>query len=281
MKQRSKRILAIHDLSGFGHTSLMAIIPIMYSRGIQVCALPTALLSSNTCYAGFVMQDTTEFMKSMLEHWLYLGMQFDAIYSGFLGSPQQATVLHDLIDKFCHDSTLIVVDPVLADDGQLYSCYDTEMVHAIKSPLQHADIITPNFTEACLLTDTPYRLDPDEALIDEICDRLSQLGPRHIGITSIPTIDPEQTLLAYYNTAGQGVRIYPCRYIPCYYPGTGDIFTTVLTAEIMNGIPIEIAIQTAIDFVYDAILLSLDVDSPHQEGVCLELMLGHKDVKDV
>ena len=274
MKQRSKRVLAIHDLSSFGHTSLMAIIPILYSRGIQVCALPTALLSSNTCYADYVMQDTTDLMQSMPRHWAKLGLEFDAIYSGFLGSPVQASIVTDLISKYRTDSTLIIVDPVLADDGKLYKCYDEQMVHAMKSPLQYADIITPNFTEACLLTNSVYHLEPDEPFIREICLKLSGQGPRHIVITSIPGGDSQQTHIAHFSTATQSLQMYPCDYIPCFYPGTGDTFTTILLADILNGIPIEIAIPNARDFVYNAIKLSLEVDSPHQEGLCLEMILG-------
>jgi len=252
----------------------MAIIPILYSRGIQVCALPTALLSSNTCYEDYVMQDTTDLMQSMPLHWVKLGLEFDAIYSGFLGSPVQANIVNDLISKYRTESTLIIVDPVLADDGKLYSCYDEQMVDAMKTPLHRADIITPNFTEACLLTNTVYRLDPDEPCIRDICTKLAEQGPRHIVITSIPGSDPRQTHIAYYNTITQYFQLYPCDYMPCFYPGTGDVFTTVLLADVLNGIPLELAIPNARDFVFNAIKLSLDVDSPHQEGLCLDIVLN-------
>ncbi|MDD2227978.1 MAG: pyridoxamine kinase [Candidatus Cloacimonetes bacterium] len=267
-----KRLLAMHDLSGVGHTSLMAIIPIMYHYGIQVCPFPTAILSANTCYPNYVMQDTTPFMRDTLTHWKSLGIKYDLIYSGFLGSPAQVDILIDAVSSLLTPDGMVVVDPVLADDGELYSCYDESMVTAMKKAIAFADIITPNYTEACFLTATALQAIPSLAEIETICLSLCKMGAKQVIITSIPQQDKTHTLVAYYQE--QSLQTYSCHYVPYFYSGTGDVFTSLIIAKVLCNIPITEAIPQVIDFIHAAILETLSCKRDGREGICLDKTLA-------
>jgi pyridoxine kinase len=181
-----KRILAIHDLSGFGHTSLLAAIPIMYAMGIEVAVLPTVLLSANTDYPDYQSLETTTYMARALRHWQELGLSFDAIYSGFLGSEVQVAMLKENLPRLMKPHAITLVDPVLGDNGKLYSCYGHDMVNAMRSLLSISDIITPNFSEAAFLLEESLPENIDSALLKDWCKRLAELGPQEVIITSAP-----------------------------------------------------------------------------------------------
>mgnify|MGYP002348266935 FL=1 len=267
----SKKLLAIHDLSGIGHTSLMAVVPIMYHYGIQTAMLPTSLLSTNTCYPGYYMQDSTKIMQNILRHWCKLGIKFSCIYSGFLGSPEQVDILIEATQNLAEDGCLIVVDPVLADDGELYSCYDNSMVNAMKKAIAIADLITPNYTEACLLTDSPYQSLPEGAMILAMCQQMCASGTNKVIVTSVPADKGTKTY--YYDSASGSLQCFECRYIPAFYPGTGDVFASLVTAMLLNGEDIVSAIQFATGFIYDAINRTISIGRDHREGICLDIML--------
>lgn len=270
MKLRQKRILAIHDLSGFGNTSLMAVIPLMYKAGIAVTALPTAILSANTCYDSYQELDSTAFMQKCLDHWQKLDLHFDAIYSGFLGNPKQVEIVCNALELFAGTDTIVVVDPVLADDGELYCCYDLQMVSAMRILVGRADLITPNYTEACLLAEFAYKPNPKPADIAVICRKLADLGASTIVITSVPGADKTHSNVVLYDARTGHDNVFECEYIPCFYPGTGDVFTAILVAEMINGSDISQSIQCAIAFVKEAILQSQSYDHDTREGVVLE-----------
>ncbi|MBR6673303.1 MAG: bifunctional hydroxymethylpyrimidine kinase/phosphomethylpyrimidine kinase, partial [Mailhella sp.] len=164
------RVAAIHDLSGFGRASLTVAIPILATMGIQVCPLPTAVLSSQTGggMTGFTFLDLTDQMGPMMDHWASLGLKFDAVYSGFLGSPDQSELAIRCIREFRAPGGIAVVDPVLGDNGQLDPTQTPEMVEAMRRLVREADIITPNFTEASFLLDQPYRPDISEEGLRDI-----------------------------------------------------------------------------------------------------------------
>ena len=148
-----KKIAAIHDLSGFGRSSLTMIIPILSHMQLQVCPLPTAILSTTTEFPDFHFHDLTNEMIKIAEHWGELNLKFEAIYSGFLGSDRQIDIVRDFIDKFRQKDQLIVVDPVLGDNGKLYPSITSKMVAGMRSLISKADIITPNISEALFLLD--------------------------------------------------------------------------------------------------------------------------------
>jgi len=270
----AKRILAIHDLCGFGSTSLMVVIPIFSRFGIRVCALPTALLSANTLYPGAAWQDTDAFMAKSIAHWKAEGMNFDAIYSGFLGNPQQAELVASTFDMLSEGATGIVVDPVMADDGELYSCYDTSMIDAMRSLVAKADFITPNYTEALMLCGMPYQGSCSNAKAIRLCHSLARLGAKNVIITGVPVSDSSAFRVYHYCAMADSLNYFDCKYLPYSYPGTGDIFASMLLAKIISGNTMRCAIETTISFIRSAISGSMHYGIPLAEGVFLERFLS-------
>ncbi len=275
------RVAAIHDLSGFGRTSLTVVIPIFSTLGIQVCPLPTAVLSTHTSgFEDFRFVDLTEFMPGFLQHWKELGLHFEAVYSGFLGSPAQADIVADCIDTCLVESGLAVVDPVLGDNGKLDPTMSMEMVERMRWLIRKATCITPNLTEAALLLDEPYPFQAetegmDEGQLKEWLHRLTDNGPEVAVITSVPVGDTRHTsaVVAYQRTHRRFWKV-DCEYIPAFYPGTGDTFTSVLTGSLMQGDSLPLAMDRAVQFVTLGIRASFGHTTPHREGIFLERVLG-------
>ena len=181
-----KKIAAVHDLSGMGRVSLTVVIPILSSMGFQVCPLPTAVLSNHTQYPDFSFLDLTDEMPKIIAQWKKLNVQFDAIYTGYLGSPKQIQIVSDFINDFRHEDSLIVADPVLGDNGRLYTNFDMEMVKEMRHLIKKADVVTPNMTELFYLLDKPYKADNTDEELKEYLRLLSDKGPQVVIITSVP-----------------------------------------------------------------------------------------------
>ena len=187
MSKLIKKVAAIHDLSGFGRASLTTVIPILSTMGIQVCPVPTAILSTDTSnFTGYSFIDLTDYMEEHIAHWKKLNLEFDCIYSGFLGSPRQIKIVSDFVDYFGHKDNLVVVDPVLGDNGSLYGTMGQEMVTEMRKLVSKADIITPNFTEAAFLLGEEYKEVTTEQEVKEWLVRIAEMGPKIVIITSVP-----------------------------------------------------------------------------------------------
>ncbi|MCH5277911.1 MAG: pyridoxamine kinase [Desulfovibrionaceae bacterium] len=269
------RVAAIHDLSGFGRASLTVAIPILSTMGIQVCPLPTAVLSSQTSgVEDFTFHDLTPQMGPALDHWQRLGLRFDAVYSGFLGNPVQVELVERCIREFLGPEGFAVVDPVLGDNGSLDPTQTPEMVAAMRRLAGKADIITPNFTESAFLLDEPWR---PEATQDELKDRLirlAALGPSAVIITSAPAPSPDATAtVAYDRIQARFWRVEGPR-IPAFYPGTGDIFASVLTGSLLQGDSLPVAVDRAVGFVVQGMRVTCGHTLPERDGVLLERVLG-------
>lgn len=276
MKHVSPRVAAIHDLSGFGRVSLSMVIPILTTMGVQVCPLPTAVLSTHTGgYEGYKFIDLTEHLEEYIAHWASIGAEFDCIYSGYLGSPKQIGIISDFITAFRKDEQLIVIDPVMGDNGKLYSTFDCTMVAEMKKFVGLADIITPNLTEAALLLDTAYRERVDETLIKEWLAKLAAMGPKTAVITGVPGETPDMTCVYAYNSQDQRFWKVNCSYIPAHFPGTGDGFTSVLVGSLLRGDSLPIALDRAVQFILSAIRASYGYRYPQREGVLLERVLAN------
>ena len=270
------RVAAIHDLSGFGRNSLSVVIPILSTMGAQVVSLPTALLSTHTGgFDGYAFEDLTGFMKKTIDHWAKLEIAFHCIYSGFLGSPAQAGLVSAFIEGQKPNAPLVVVDPVMADDGRLYDTMDMDMVHEMKRLVRQASIITPNLTEASLLLGELYRPDIEEEALKEWLIRLAGLGPDTVVVTSAPLTrhGKNTSVVAYDKRSGHFWRV-PCVYIPAAYPGTGDVFTSVLTGSLLQGDSLPMALDRGVQFVTQAIRASYGFDYPKRDGVLLERVLS-------
>ena len=274
MQHPVKKIAAVHDLSGCGRVSLTVAIPILSSMGIQVCPLPTAVLSSHTQYPGFSFLDLTDQMSLFVNHWKELGLQFDAIYSGYLGSPRQASIVATLIDDFAGDGQLVVVDPVLGDNGKLYASLDSEMIAQMRLLIRKAVVITPNLTELFMLLGKPYR---ELVFMDELKEylvMLAELGPEIVIVTSVPEDQSAKTtsVVAYDKRTKHFWKV-SCFYFPAHYPGTGDTFTSVITGSLMQGDSLPIALDRAVQFILMGIRATFGYEYDNRNGILLERML--------
>ncbi|MBI2035728.1 MAG: pyridoxamine kinase [Candidatus Liptonbacteria bacterium] len=274
MQNMIRRVAAIHDLSGFGKASLTIVIPTLSSMGIQVCPLPTAILSTHTGgFIGFSFLDLTDEMERIVAHWKTVGARFEAIYSGFLGSPRQVDIVSRFIDDFRGEGQLVVVDPVLADDGQLYQTMGPEMVEGMGRLVAKANVVTPNLTELALLVGEAYR---EEVSLDEIkrwMRELSTKGPNYIVVTSVPVRETGQSSVIGLDAQSNRFWRVKNEKVPVSYPGTGDTFTSVFLGSMMRGESFPTALDRAVQFVSLAIRWSFGFDHEHREGVAIEAVL--------
>lgn len=280
MKIPVRRIAAIHDLSGFGRASLSVIIPVLSTMGAQVCPVPTAVLSTHTGgFNNYQFIDLTEHMEEYINHWKELEIQFDCIYTGFLGSPKQINIISNFIDSFSDNKPLVVIDPVMGDDCKLYSTMGEEMVEEMKKFVGKADIITPNYTEAAFLLDESCESKIENGRIKDWLIRLSDLGPEKVIITSVPDfISNKNTSVIAYNREDNRFWKVKCDYIPAYFPGTGDAFTSVIIGSILQGDSLPISLDRGVQFITAAIRASYGYKYPHREGVLLERVLDNLKV---
>jgi pyridoxine kinase len=272
-----KRVAAIHDLSGFGRVSLGVVIPVLTNMGFQVCSLPTAVLSSHTQYPDFRIVDLTDQMAGFVDHWKELNLSFDAIYSGFLGSHRQVEIVSDVIRTFASSGQLVVVDPVLGDNGKLYASLNNEMVTAMRRLVSKAHVITPNLTELSLLLNKPFKetYEPNEIKADLM--ELSAMGPEVVIVTSVPEGQANRTsVVAYEKTVNRFWKV-SCNYLPASYPGTGDTFTSVLTGSLLQGDSLPIALDRAVQFILMGVRATFGYNYDVRQGILLERVLHNLD----
>ncbi len=285
MENKIKKIAAVHDLSGFGRCALTVILPALSAMGHQVIPLPTALLSTHT--GGFedpYFLDLTDTMNPIIDHWDKLGLEFDAIYSGFLGNAVQSEVVKNLIAKFENEHNIVMVDPVMGDDGVLYSTYTNELVDAIRDLCRSADIITPNITEAFFLLERPYidtltmPREEAKALVGDILRSLGTLGAKKIALTGVHLAsngDGDNVVTAGIDLEKSDLPFFCMQpRINKNYPGTGDLFASVLLGKLLSGEDFESACRFASAYIHDVIEYSSRFDTPERDGVALEACLS-------
>lgn len=274
-----KKVAAIHDLSGMGRVSLTVVIPILSSMGFQVCPLPTAILSNHTQYPDFTFLDLTDEMPRIIAEWKRLEVEFDAIYTGYLGSPRQIQIVSDFIRDFRRKDSLTVIDPVLGDNGKLYSNFNESMVVEMQHLVTHADVITPNLTELFYLLDRPYKESNTDQELKEYLRCLSDKGPEVVIITSVPVLDePHKTSVYAYNRRGNRYWKITCPYLLAHYPGTGDTFTSVITGALLQGDSLPIALDRATQFILQGIRATFGYEYDNREGILLEKVLHNLDM---
>jgi pyridoxine kinase len=280
-KRKLPRVAALHDLSCFGRCALTVIIPALSAAGIQTIPVPTALLSTHTGgFSGMHFRDLDDSIGDIARHFGELSLDFDAIYTGFLGSEKQVKTIEDFIDKTAGEDTLIFVDPVMGDDGKLYSACFPELVAEMRRLCARADIITPNLTEACLMTDMEY---PD------LSELSAAEAEKEIGIIAEKIksfTNAECVITGIHFKGGVGTyclgKMHSERARRNDYPGTGDLFSSVLLAYIIrSGRPhdkgvLQSGAAYASRFTADVIDYSLEYgdDEPRRDGVLLEGCLG-------
>lgn len=276
---KTQKIVAIHDLSGVGRVSLSVVIPILSTMGFCVCPLPTAILSNHTQYPHFSFLDLTDEMKKIISQWQKLNTSFDAFYSGYLGSPEQIQIIKNFISDFKKKDNLVVIDPVLGDNGKLYTNFGPEMVTEMRDLIKVADVITPNLTELFYLLGKPYQVEIDNETLKSHLLELSEKGPEIVIITNVPVIgDPHKTSVYAYNRIGNRFWKVTCPYLPTHYPGVGDAFTSVITGALMQGESLPMALDRATQFCYQGIRATFGYEYDQREGILLEKVLRNLDM---
>lgn len=273
MKNPVKKVAAIHDISGFGRASLTVIIPVLSRMGMQVCPLPTAVLSTHSKFRGFHFVDLTRELEPMIEHWKTLGLSFDAIYSGFLGSHEQIEIVSNFIDTFRKENQVIIIDPVLGDDGKLYATFQMDHVMEMRDLIKKAGIITPNLTEAALLLDKNIPKKISNNNIKDWILELSEQGPEIVIITSVPEKHHFTSVLAY-NKKDERFWKVTMNYIPANFPGTGDAFSSVITGSLLQGDSLPLALDRAARFTSMGVKSTYGYDYDSKEGILLEKILN-------
>ncbi len=266
------KIAAVHDISGVGRCALSVILPVLSAMDMQACPVPTAVLSSHTGgYEGYTFCDLTDHMQSYFAHWKKENVQIDCLYTGFLGSSKQIDIILKFISDFNMREKLIVVDPVFADDGELYKTFDLSIVSEMKRLINRAHVITPNITEAEFLLNSKIKTDYAPSDIKERLKALCDMGPGVCVITSVP-MDGKLCSVAYDKTDKRFWRV-KCAYVPAKYPGTGDIFTSVLCGALLQGDSVPVAMERAVCFVGAAIRATFGYKTEIREGVAFEKVL--------
>lgn len=276
MKNPVKRVAAIHDLSGFGRASLTVVTPILSTMGVQVCPLPTAVLSTHSKFRDFYFVDMTDHLPAMINHWKALDITFDAIYSGFLGSHQQVEIVIDLIESFRKEEQLVVVDPVLGDDGKIYGPLNQAMVREMQNLITYADVITPNLTEMHLLLDKPYSEQITEEEVKTAARKLAAQGPQFVVVTSVPQADHKTAVIAFNQRDNRFWKV-TVNYTPANYPGTGDAFASVVTGALLQGDSLPLALDRAVHFTSMGVKATFGYDYDASEGILLERILKALD----
>ena len=273
---RTPKVAAVQDLSGLGRCSLSVVLPVLSVMGAQCCPLPTAVLSAHTAFPApeaAAFQDLTGAMEQTLRHWEALHTSFDAIYSGFLGSPQQIGVLRRLIQRFRRKETLVLIDPVMGDHGRVYRTYTPEMCEQMIQLAAEADLITPNLTEAALLLGEPFdHIPTSQAGIEEWLRRLSLGGKRSVVITGV-SLAPKALGAGCLDTRSGKIRFAMAHQEPGQFFGTGDLFAAVLLGSLLRGETLSESTARAVDFIQKSVARTLAAGTPMLEGVQFEPLL--------
>lgn len=274
----SKKIAIINDISGYGRCSISVIQPIVSHLGVQGCPVPTAIFSNHTGFPSFYHQDFTSHMTAYINEWKKLDLHFDGIMTGFLGSDKQIDIVEDFISYFRRPETMVMVDPVMGDNGRIYPTYTKKMCQGMKRLLAYGDIITPNITEACFLTDTPYRESGwHRAELDVMCKQLMQMGARKVVITGI-LMGSNYIGNVVCDENGE-VEIQRQSVVEQTRSGTGDVFASVLAADAVNGIEFAHSVKRASNFVRNCLIETNKTPGPLNTGIDFESQLWQLKLK--
>ena len=269
---KQKKMALINDITGFGRCSVAVMAPILSAFKIQAVAIPTAILSTHTQFPEFYFEDYTPRMRDYIQTYKNLNMDFDGIATGFLGSKEQVDIVIDFIHTFRKNDSLILVDPVMGDYGELYKTYTPEMCEKMKELVEYANIITPNLTELCTLLNIDYgdgKFGTDE--LNDMCAELAKKGPEHIVVTGIPLY--KKQIMNYIYSTGEEPRIVMVDRIGGDRSGTGDVISSVIVGRCLNGHNFYDAVKKAADFASKCIKFCEDNQVPQHWGLCFEMFM--------
>lgn len=266
-----RKILTVQDISCVGQCSLTVALPVVSACGVETCVLPSAVLSTHTAgFTGYTFRDLTSDMPAIKKHWCDTGIKFDAIYTGYLGSAEQISIVKELIRDTLEEGAAAIIDPAMADNGKLYPGFDAAFVEEMKGLCALADYVVPNVTEACMLTGVDYRETYDRAYVDLLLEKLCALGAKNVILTGIS-----------YAEGKTGVVVYEAGCYSYYEHdkmakgshGTGDIYASAFTGALVRGKSAYDAARIAADFTLACIRESQNYPD-HWYGACFEPVLG-------
>jgi len=271
LHNHQKKIAVINDFCGFGRCSITVSVPIISAMKIQCCPLPTSVFSNHTGYDSFYYTDFTNHMRAYIDEWKKLNLCFNGILVGFLGSVEQINIVKSFFESFKTDDTVIVLDPIMGDNGTLYPTYSKELSEQMKYLVPYADILTPNLTEACILTGTKYHKNIDENELYEICVKLNGMGPEKIIISGI---ERGENLENFIFEKGQpSITVAEHKVGPCR-AGTGDVFSSIIAADTVNGKNLTDSVKHASSFIAKVLRRTTELLIPAQDGICFEEFLS-------
>lgn len=270
---KQKKIAIINDISGFGRCSAAVSLPVISHMKVQGCILPTSVFSNHTGFPSFYYDDFTDRMPCYIEEWKKLDLRFEGIASGFLGSAAQIEIVTDFIRRFRDERTHVIIDPVMGENGRAYPTYTAQMCDRMKHLVQFADILTPNVTEACILTETDYKPSGwTRPELQKVMNRLRELGAGKVVISGLETGSFVSNAIS--ERPGE-LKVIRQKRVGKVRSGTGDIFSAVIAADCVNGVAFEESVRKAAAFVKDCILVTEEAGIPETDGVCFEEVL-HK-----
>jgi len=266
-----KKIALINDVTGFGRCSLAVALPIISALKVQCSFLPTAILSNHTGFNTFFFDDYTSNMEQYINAWEKINVKFDGICTGFLGSKEQIDIVIDFIKKFKTENNIIIVDPVMGDNGKIYSTYTDEMCEKMQQLIKYADCITPNFTELCRLLDIAYPKEtPSLEELNNLCIKLSKQGPSKIVITGLKRDDYIEKYVFEKNKECKSIKV---KRAGKDRPGTGDIFSSIVSASLVKGEDFTHCVKKATDFISKSLAFTENIGLEQSHGVCFEEFL--------
>ena len=267
-----KKIAMINDLSGYGRCSITAALPVLAALKIQCCPVPTSVLSNHTGFPVYFFDDYTDKMEPYIEKWKELGLSFDGIVSGFLGSERQIQIVKDMITEFKKPETKVIVDPIIGDHGETYATYTETMCRKMRELAEMADILTPNLTEACILTERPFKKEGwSRKEIEGLTEELLAMGPSGVVITGVRE---GQYLVNAVAEREKKITYIRRKKVGTERPGTGDVFSSVVAGVCVRGGSLSEGVALAADFVKDCIRRSEELQIPVENGVCFEELMG-------
>lgn len=266
-----KKIAVINDYSGFGRCSIAVAMPLISYMGIQCCPVPTSIFSNHTGFPEFFFDDYTDKMQEYIDNWKKLDLHFSGIMTGFLGSKEQIDIVKKFIEDFRDDNTTIIVDPAMGENGKPYPTYTGEMCNEMKKLAEYADIITPNVTECCMLTDTEYKAEGwTKAELYDMAEKLLSYGVKKIVISGVHM---GRYIGNVIGEKGRQPKIIKHEKSGDYRSGTGDIYAAIIASDSINGVDFESSVRKAGNFVKKAITATEKLDIPKTDGLAFEEVL--------
>ena len=274
-ENRQKRILAVHDISCIGRCSITVALPMLSAAGLETSILPTSILSTHTGgLKGYTYRDLLEDVDPMMDHWKSIGVQFDGIFTGWLGTHRHIQKMHRLLDMFAETSPRVMIDPVMGDNGRLYATLDEDYVREMRSFCKRAHLMLPNLTEAALLTDTEYPSQGyDRSYIEDMLKRLCDMGCETVVLTGV-SLEPGRIGAAAMDKEGNAFY-WDSPYVQGCWHGAGDVFASALLAADVKGKSIEDALRLAVDFTARCIRRTCDAGTDERLGLQFEPELGY------